>query len=107
MALFFDQTWFDERLKTLGKSHDDLASEMGLPLAELVAVWKDQRELSVDDVAVLADVLLTEPAEISKRAGISTPVPQEPQTQLTDLLERIRILEARVAVLEASILKKK
>ncbi|TNE57212.1 MAG: XRE family transcriptional regulator [Alphaproteobacteria bacterium] len=100
MALFFDQVWFDERLKTLGLSHEDLAGEMGLSLTELAAIWKDQRELTPDDVAIIADVLLAEAEEVAKRAGCSTPHPLAPPADETPLARRLQALEARVAELE-------
>ena len=108
MALFFDQVWFDERLKTLGLSHEDVASELGLPLTELAAIWKDQRELTPANVAVLADVLIAEPEDVARRAGISTPMRVEgPVAAATsDLEARVRELEARVAVLEKQLAQK-
>ncbi|TNE36047.1 MAG: DNA-binding protein [Alphaproteobacteria bacterium] len=101
MALFFDQVWFDERLKALGLSHEALAAEMGLPLGELAAIWKDQRELTPEDVAVMADVLLAEASEVAKRAGVSTPSGGPPAAAHPgDLAARVAALEARVAELE-------
>lgn len=102
MALFFDQVWFDERLKTLGLSHENLAAEMGLAMTELAAIWKDQRELTPEDVAIMADVLLAEAAEVAKRAGVSTRAAEAAEAAAPglDLEARLKALEARVAALE-------
>jgi transcriptional regulator with XRE-family HTH domain len=75
MALFFDAAWFDQRLLSLGLSHAAIAAALGLSEAALGEVWKDQRELSARDVAIIASLLDTPAAEIARHAGISTPVP--------------------------------
>ena len=77
MALFFDQTWFAERLKDVGRTPNDLAEAMGIALIDLAAVWKDQRELSPAEVRAMAQVLRQPVAEVASRAGIATPVPGE------------------------------
>jgi len=76
MALFFDQAWFTNRLNELGKTPNDLAEAMNLPLIDLAAVWKDQRELSVDEVRAMAAFLDTPVEDVASHAGISTPVPR-------------------------------
>lgn len=95
MALFFDAPWYDARLAERGLSRAVLAAVSGMSEAELALVFKDQRELSVAEVAVFAELLGVSPAEAANRAGVSTPVPG------TDPLARIAELERRVAALEA------
>lgn len=97
MALFFDQCWFDARLRERGLEKAVLAAVSGLSEADLALVWKDQRELSAAEVAVFAELLGVTGAEVAHRAGISTPVPG------ADPLSRIATLERRVAALEAEI----
>lgn len=75
MALFFDTDWFDERLSRLGLSRLTLATALGLTESEIGEVWKDQRELSAQDVGVIAQLLDADPAEVASRAGVSTSVP--------------------------------
>lgn len=77
MALFFDQAWFKQKLEEAGRTPQDLADAMGIPLIDLAAVWKDQRELSASEVRAMARVLGQPVAEVASRAGISTPVPEE------------------------------
>lgn len=109
MALFFDQTWFTQRLKDVGRTPNELAEAMGLPLTELAAVWKDQRELSAGEVRAMAAVLEAPVAEVASRAGISTPVPAEPaeggnaaiHARLDDIVTRLERLERAVADVKA------
>ena len=101
MSLFFDQSWFDARLAERGLSRAALAAVAGLSEADLALVWKDQRELSVREVAVFAELLGVSGAELAVRAGISTPTPG------ADPMSRIAALERRVAALEAEIVRLK
>ncbi len=101
MALFFDQSWFDARLAERGLTRGVLAAVAGLSDADLVLVWKDQRELSMREVAAFAELLGVSGAEVANRAGISTPTPG------ADPLSRIAALEQRVAALESELGKRK
>lgn len=97
MALFFDQDWFDARLAERGLTRGALAAVTGMGEADLALVWKDQRELSAAEVAILAELLGVTGAELAHRAGISTPTPG------SDPLSRIAALERRVAQLEVDL----
>ena len=77
MALFFDREWFDGKLKALGFTQDLIASALGLSPDQIAEIWKDQRELSVQEVTTLAALLQETPSEIANRAGVSTPVPND------------------------------
>jgi transcriptional regulator with XRE-family HTH domain len=89
MALFFDSEWFDSRLASAGLKRADAASALGLSEIEITELWKDQRELSAKDVRLLAGLLGVSREEIAKRAGISTPTPQDDDTGLNARLVRI------------------
>ncbi|MDB5431195.1 MAG: DNA-binding protein [Caulobacter sp.] len=97
MALFFDRDWFDARLAERAISRDVLAAVSGISPTELDDVFKDQRELSVAEVAAFAELLGVTPAEIAHHAGVSTPVPGQ------DAGARIVALETRVAALETEL----
>ena len=97
MALFFDAEWFDARLGERGLSRRMMAAAAGMAEADLALAFKDQRELSAEEVAAFAELLGVEPAEVATRAGVSTPVPGE------DAAARIGALERRVAALEAEV----
>jgi uncharacterized protein YceH (UPF0502 family) len=103
MALFFDAAWFDARLGERGLSRTVIAAAASLSAADLALVFKDQRELSAREVAIFAELLGVEAAEVASRAGISTPVPGEGGPAEA----RIAALERRVAALEAEILRLK
>jgi lambda repressor-like predicted transcriptional regulator len=100
MALFFDADWFDARLGERGLSRAVLAAAAGLGPAELALVFKDQRELSAQEVAIFAELLGVAPAEVAARAGVSTPVPSQDSAGA-----RIAALEKRVAALEAEVVR--
>jgi uncharacterized protein YceH (UPF0502 family) len=99
MALFFDADWFDARLAERGLSRAVMAAAAGLNGEDLTLIFKDQRELSAGEVAVFAELLGVQAAEVAGRAGISTPVPG----QADGADARIAALERRVAALEAEI----
>lgn len=99
MALFFDAPWFDGKLEARGLSRAAMAAVGGLSEDELALVFKDQRELSAGQVSAFAELLGVTPAEIARRAGVSTPSPGA----ATASDARIAALERRVAALEAEI----
>lgn len=103
MALFFDAEWFDARLGERGLSREVLAAGAALSSEDLALVFKDQRELSAEQVAIFAELLGVKPAEVASRAGVSTPQPG--QVSAADV--RIVALERRVAALEAELARLK
>jgi plasmid maintenance system antidote protein VapI len=88
MALFFDSEWFDARLASAGLKRSDLAAALGLNEREIGELWKDQREITADNVRIIAALLGASPHEVAKRAGVSTAVSQDNRD---DRLERIEL----------------
>ena len=106
MALFFDSQWFDARLADLGLERATVAAALGLNAEQIAEVWKDQRELSANDVRILSTLLSVPPAEISTRAGVSTPVPKAaPSHDLAELNERLIRVERALAEIKALVLE--
>lgn len=103
MALFFDRAWFEAKLAERGLSRDVLAAAAGLTAADLILVFKDQRELSAGQVTAFAELLGVTPAEVADRAGVSTPRPGQGGV----LDARVSALERRVAELEREIARLK
>jgi len=99
MALFFDAAWYDERLAERGLTRTVLAAATGMSDADLALAFKDQRELSMREVSVFAELLGVTPAEAASRAGVRTPPVSDAQ--------RLAALEARVATLEAEVARLK
>jgi transcriptional regulator with XRE-family HTH domain len=107
MALFFDQAWFDARLKDLGATRDDIAQLLRLSSEQVGELWKDQRELRTADVQALATYLKVTAAEVASRAGISTPVPNEASAdeRLAEINERLTRIERMIVELKALVLQ--
>lgn len=101
MALFFDASWFDKKLKTLGLTRATLAAALGVNDAQLAEIWKDQRELSVNDVRIIAALLGESGAEIASRAGVSTPVPPPEGQSLGEIAARLSAIERKLDELTA------
>jgi len=95
MALFFDGEWFEARLSAVHLTRADLARALGLDETEIAEVWKDQRELSARDVALIAALLNVPAEDVARHAGISTPVPKgDAISDIARRLERVeRMLE--------------
>ena len=107
MALFFDSAWFDARLAAAGLTRATIAAALGLSESQVAELWKDQRELSADNVRVLSALLSVPPAEIADRAGISTPVPKEAPADsatLRELAERLGRVERALDEIKALVL---
>ena len=105
MALFFDSQWFDARLAGAGLKRGDVAAALGLNAEQIAEVWKDQRELSANDVRLLSALLSVPAAEIASRAGISTPVPKDaPSGDLAEISARLARVEHALAELKTLVL---
>lgn len=103
MALFFDKDWFDAALLRAGLGRGDLARALGLSEHKLAEVWKDQRELSARDVAIIAALLAAPAGEVAERAGVSTPVPHERSADAAVLAETLADLGERLARVERTL----
>ncbi|MEQ1608870.1 MAG: helix-turn-helix transcriptional regulator [Hyphomonadaceae bacterium] len=73
MGIFFDQDWFDARLKAAGLTHASMAQAAGMTIDEIDMVFRDQRELEGPEVHAIARILSVEPSEVADRAGLSDP----------------------------------
>jgi hypothetical protein len=74
MGIFFDQDWFEARLKAVGADRPTLARAAGMTLDELDLVFRDMRELGSFETAAFADVLMTSVQDVAERAGASDAV---------------------------------
>lgn len=118
MALFFDQEWFDQQLKSCGLTRDDIAKSLRLMRSEVDEIWKDQREISSNEVTMLARLLQAPASEVVTRAGIATPVPPAADNtssdsktdnsavmgKLEEMDDRLRRIERAVAELQSLII---
>jgi transcriptional regulator with XRE-family HTH domain len=105
MALFFDSQWFDARLASVGLTRADVAAALGINAEQIAEVWKDQRELSANDVRLLSALLSVPATEIASRAGVSTPVPKDaPPHDLAAITERLARVERTLEEIKALVL---
>lgn len=107
MALFFDQDWFDHKLRAAGKDRADVAQTLALTAEQVNEIWKDQRELLAHEVAQLAHLLNVTAGEIADRAGAATPVPPEPTADLKEVVARLDELSGRMERLERLVVELK
>ncbi len=73
MGIFFDQDWFDDRLKAAGLTHAAMAQATGMTIDEVDLVFRDQRELGSLEVHAIARILSADPREVAERAGVADP----------------------------------
>lgn len=73
MGLFFDQDWFDDRLKASGLTRSALAQASGMTIDEVEQVFHDQRELEPSEVRAFARLLSRDPQEVASRSGAADP----------------------------------
>jgi transcriptional regulator with XRE-family HTH domain len=73
MGIFFDQDWFDDRLKASGLTRGSLALAAGMTVDEIDMVFRDQRELDKGEIWAFAKVLSVDPVEIASRSGAADP----------------------------------
>lgn len=103
MALFFDQDWFDAQLGRLHMRREDMGVMLGLDATGTAELWKDQRELSADDVAILAALFNVPAAEVASHAGISTPVPSQGGVDDRAILARLDAIESKLDAILAAL----
>jgi hypothetical protein len=82
MGLFFDQDWFEERLKAAGLTRASIAQAAGMSVDEVEMVFRDQRELEGPEVHAIARILSADPREVANRSGVANPGPPAASTML-------------------------
>ncbi|MDD3445671.1 MAG: hypothetical protein PHS60_09700 [Zavarzinia sp.] len=108
MALFFDATWFDQRLRLLGLGRASIAATLNIPEPEVEALFKDQRELKPTEVVTLAALLAVPVTELTRRAGAGTVAPEtEPaapfEARMDAVEQAMQRLEERMSRVESLI----
>lgn len=73
MGIFFDQDWFDDRLKAAGLTRAAMAKAAGMTIDEVEMVFSDRRELEGPEVHAIARMLSADPEEVASRAGAADP----------------------------------
>jgi hypothetical protein len=103
MALFFDQDWFDGRLRERGLTRDDVAAALRLSREAVDEIWKDQREVAPNEVTMLARLIGAPAADVVTRAGVATPMPREEGGDAAPVLARLDEMDQRLARIERAI----
>ncbi len=108
MALFFDQSWFDQRLVAVGATPDDICGLLHLSTEQVEEIWKDQRELLPHEVSALAGFLQASPGEVADHAGVSTPLPHPAvATDMASVSARLDEVNARLMRMERALFELK
>lgn len=101
MALFFDTSWLDARLRARGLDHAAFAAAAGLNERELEQVLKDQRPLAAHEVRAVAALLQADPAETAKRCGVAwLGAENEPEDRIAAFEARLDAVERWIAEFE-------
>ena len=66
MGIFFDQDWFDDRLKSAGLSRAGMAQAAGMTVDEIEMVFSDRRELEGPEVHAIARFLSVAPRDAAR-----------------------------------------
>ena len=89
MGIFFDQDWFDARLKAAGLTRGSMAQAAGMTMDEVEMVFSDRRELEAGEVRAIARVLSVDPREIATRSGLADLQEEAPSMgQMTPRFDR-------------------
>lgn len=101
MALFFDTSWLDARLRARGLDHAAFAAAAGLNERELALVLMDQRPLAAHEVRALAALIEADPAETAKRCGVAWfDAEAAPQDRISAFEARLDAVEQWIADFE-------
>jgi hypothetical protein len=73
MGIFFDQDWFDDRLKSSGLTRAAMAQAAGMTIDEIEMVFSDRRELEGAEVHAIARFLSVDPREVADKSGVADP----------------------------------
>lgn len=107
MSLFFDQVWFDARLAQRGLNKSGVAAVLGLTQSAVEEIWKDQREITPEQVMKLGELLGVPASTIASHAGVSTPVPKSNADRGMDVRpernQQLESIDARLSKLEKTV----
>lgn len=105
MALFFDQEWFDRKLAAKGQTRDHVASALRIGREAVDEIFKDQRELSPNEVTMLARLLGEPLVDVVSHAGIATPMPkgESPHDDSGAVLEMLKDMDQRLVRIERAL----
>ena len=70
MGIFFDQDWFDDRLKAAGLTRASLAQAAGMTIDEVEMVFADRRELEGSEVHAIARMLASCRRRLEEGSGV-------------------------------------
>jgi hypothetical protein len=96
MALFFDASWFDQRLAARGIDRIGLAVAAGVERGELHRIFTNERAPTGEEMAEFARVLETDLLEITIRCGVAV----RESAPDADTGDRIESIEARLDAID-------
>lgn len=96
MALFFDASWFDQRLASRGTDRIGLAVASGIDRGELHSIFTNERSPTTDELREFARVLGTDLLEVTIRSGVAV----RESKPGADPEDRIESIEARLDAID-------
>jgi hypothetical protein len=96
MALFFDASWFDQRLAARGIDRIGLAVAAGVERGELHRIFTNERAPTAEEMNEFARVLGTDLLEITIRCGVAV----RESAPGADTGDRIESIEARLDAID-------
>lgn len=96
MALFFDASWFDQRLAACGFDRIGLAVAAGIERGELHRIFVNERSPTAEELREFARVLGTDLLEVTIRSGVAV----RESAPDADPEDRIDSIEARLDAID-------
>jgi transcriptional regulator with XRE-family HTH domain len=105
MALFFDASWFDQRLAARGIDRIGLAVAAGIERSELHSIFTNERSPTAEELREFARVLGTDLLEVTIRSGVAvreSAPGADPEDRIDSIEARLDAIDTWLAEFEAS-----
>ena len=105
MALFFDASWFDQRLAARGTDRIGLAIATGIDRSELHSIFTNERSPTADELREFSRVLDVDLLEVTIRSGVAvreSAPGAAPEDRIESIEARLDAIDTWLAEFEAT-----